>query len=261
MLRVQVPVLEGRTELLDVRIADGRDLSDRTMWEWSRTTLEPRRRRMEEQGEGSTTLRRYAGHSREALSVWHWYWAFRGTDNCRAKTRSIDVGCGVTPFPDVLRSAFTHAEGMDAWPEGTSGSEEAAGLWPGVVYHTGRIEEGTTFGRRYDFVSCLSVLEHLEDGEVPRAVLNLVDLLVPGGVAAITVDVRAQEGRRLFPPRVCRDWFGLPISPACPAPEEIERLWTDHPPHQLPPFAPYTELGLLLRRVEEARGERDCPSR
>ena len=97
----------------------------------------------------------------------------------------LDVGTGDTAIPHVLRhcgSLVTAIDNIsDYWPEGM------------VNRHYHVIDQDITaptlsqkleLSRKFEMISCISVLEHIEDHD--SAVRNMIDLLVPGGHLVLT---------------------------------------------------------------------------
>lgn len=86
----------------------------------------------------------------------------------------LDVGTGLTALPSLLRTCgyvVTAIDNMsDYWPLGTTNRH----------YHV--VDDDITKTRleqKFDFISCISTLEHIEDYDA--AVANMYELLEPGG--------------------------------------------------------------------------------
>jgi 2-polyprenyl-3-methyl-5-hydroxy-6-metoxy-1,4-benzoquinol methylase len=93
----------------------------------------------------------------------------------------LDVGTGTTAWPHLLRNCgyvVTAVDNVsDYWPEGMANRH-----WPVLDVDIVNPEGGLT--EKYDAITCISVLEHIEDHT--RAVQNMVALLKPGGLLILT---------------------------------------------------------------------------
>lgn len=93
----------------------------------------------------------------------------------------LDVGTGRDAWPQLLRHCgyvVTAIDNVrDYWPEGMVNRHWAV-LDVDIVNPAGRLPE------KYDAISCISVLEHIEDHA--RAVWNMVALLKTGGLLILT---------------------------------------------------------------------------
>jgi len=93
----------------------------------------------------------------------------------------LDVGTGTTAWPHLLRNCgyvVTAIDNVrDYWPEGMVNRHWAV-LDVDIVNPGGRLPE------KYDAITCISVLEHIEDHT--RAVWNMGALLKTGGLLILT---------------------------------------------------------------------------
>ncbi len=92
----------------------------------------------------------------------------------------LDVGTGTTAWPALLHDcgfAVTAIDNVrDYWPEGMTNRH-----W---LVEDVDITNPVGFDRRYDAVTCISVIEHIDDHA--SAMRNMVNLLRPGGLLVIT---------------------------------------------------------------------------
>jgi 2-polyprenyl-3-methyl-5-hydroxy-6-metoxy-1,4-benzoquinol methylase len=94
----------------------------------------------------------------------------------------LDVGTGLTAWPHLLRTCGYTVTAIDNvknyWPDGMVNRH-----WEVLdidIAHPNLPE----FGKQYDAITCISVLEHIEEHK--RAVLNMVRLLKSGGLLVLT---------------------------------------------------------------------------
>jgi len=91
----------------------------------------------------------------------------------------LDVGTGITALPHMLRNCGMLVTAIDNiqdyWPEGM------------VNRHFFVINDDirkTKLNQKFDFICCISVLEHIKDHKV--AIDSMANLLNPGGVLVLT---------------------------------------------------------------------------
>jgi SAM-dependent methyltransferase len=108
-----------------------------------------------------------------------------------AGQRMLDAGCGITPLAHVYAAAGAEAHAID----GDAGlikllSQDGRSLYgESVHYAVGDVTRLRFADNTFDVVTSISVLEHLPRGRDTAAVGELLRVLKPGGVLAITVDV------------------------------------------------------------------------
>jgi hypothetical protein len=150
-----------------------------------------------EQGRG---LRHYIPHD---MRLWEYASALDAFERWHAtadmaKTHElIDIGSGRSAFGSVFKTLYPNVRVT----ESDLISEK---IWAlknppsGVEYRmyslTLDAPEAGYMGPA-DFVTCLSVLEHIKEPEIPKAVNNLVSLIHPGGSLFLTCDY-GPEGRK-----------------------------------------------------------------
>ncbi len=123
----------------------------------------------------------------------------------------LDVGTGKTALPHLMRNCGYVVTAMDNvkdfWPRGM------------VNRHWHIVDDDITSPHQvdglFDFVTCISVLEHIE--AAAKAVENLAGKLLPGGHLVITVPYREEEG--------CPNVYALPRSNARPLPPYIAQAF------------------------------------
>lgn len=97
----------------------------------------------------------------------------------------LDVGCGA--FPAFLVSTrFSEKYGLDQLPRPPS-----SGLLQeyGIHYISHNIEQAPELpfpSGRFDIVTLLAVLEHIEPGRLPALLLSIHRILKPGGMCLLT---------------------------------------------------------------------------
>jgi ubiquinone/menaquinone biosynthesis C-methylase UbiE len=108
-----------------------------------------------------------------------------------AGQRMLDAGCGITPLAHVYASAGAEAHAIDGDASLINLlSEEGRSLYgESVHYAAGDVTRLEYPDHTFDVVASISVLEHLPRGRDTAAVREMLRVLKPGGVLAITVDV------------------------------------------------------------------------
>src|SRR4051794_35790894 len=86
----------------------------------------------------------------------------------------IDLGCGTSPFWNVVIEQVDSYHGVDLWPRSDNTS------FAGDIQRLDMVRDGS-----YDSAICIEVLEHLP--EPGRAIATMQRVLKPGGVAVISV--------------------------------------------------------------------------
>lgn len=130
---------------------------------------------------------------REMAEHQHGHWWFQGRRavvravlrralGARSSARILDVGCGPGGMLDLL-TEFGEVEGLESSPECLELARERFG--DRVVLHQGALPGGMPPGERYDLITALDVIEHLDDPV--GALVEMRDALRPGGVIACTV--------------------------------------------------------------------------
>jgi SAM-dependent methyltransferase len=92
----------------------------------------------------------------------------------------LDFGCGLG-----YATHFLGARGVDMNPEAIS---RARLLFPDTQYEAMSLDGLLAQGKRYGVVSCVNVLEHLEDGFRQKFFEALPSLLAPGGRLVVAYD-------------------------------------------------------------------------
>ncbi len=100
--------------------------------------------------------------------------------------RVLDIGTGKTALPHLMRNCgalVTAADNItDYWPQGM------------INRHYHILDDDITKTRlkeSYDLITCISVLEHIEDHQT--AVQNMIKLLKPGGHLVLTCPYHERE--------------------------------------------------------------------
>ena len=114
---------------------------------------------------------------------------YRFALQCLARTcpaTVLDVGTGTTAFPSVLATCGFAVTAID----------NVTDYWPGGMFnrHTHVIDDDivkTSLNEQFDFITCISVLEHIEDCNA--AVRNMFHLLTPGGHLVLTFPYNEHE--------------------------------------------------------------------
>jgi SAM-dependent methyltransferase len=119
---------------------------------------------------------RFTGHNERSIE---YGFALRALAEERPKT-VLDVGTGTTAWPHLLNNCgyvVTAIDNVrDYWPRGMSNRHWA-------VRDVDIVDPGQQLGK-FDAVTCISVLEHIEDHE--RAMRSMASLLAPDGILILT---------------------------------------------------------------------------
>jgi len=101
--------------------------------------------------------------------------------------RVLDYGCGIGSLAEYLLRAGAQVAGIEASSHSVDRANERLSLYEGwlgafVVGDPSRTDELGTF----DVVTCLEVIEHLDDARLADALAEIGRLLKPGGTAIFT---------------------------------------------------------------------------
>lgn len=105
----------------------------------------------------------------------------------------LDAGCGVTPFPHLLSMMGATVEAVDFDEELIEVLKAAKvnDLYGFPVHHQWMdLRQLAFLDATFDLVTCVSVLEHLDDGDERLVLDEIVRVLKPTGKALLTVDVK-----------------------------------------------------------------------
>ncbi len=129
--------------------------------------------------------------------------------------RLLDVGCGAGIAAEALAKCGHTVLGLDASAEAIAAAEaHASGLGLSLAYRAGAAEDLVAEQLRFDAVTALEVIEHVED---PAAFMQLLaSLVVPGGKVFVSTlnrtmrslavaKIGAEYVARLLP-RGTHDW-------------------------------------------------------
>jgi 2-polyprenyl-6-hydroxyphenyl methylase/3-demethylubiquinone-9 3-methyltransferase len=99
----------------------------------------------------------------------------------RRDVRVLDVGCGAGLLSESLAAAGCDVLGVDAGAEVIAAARaHAAGQGLRLSYQVGSVEDLADTGHKYDVVTALEIIEHVESPA--DFVRNLAYLLNPGGL-------------------------------------------------------------------------------
>lgn len=103
---------------------------------------------------------------------------------------ALDVGCGAGLLCEPLARLGAHVTGIDAAPESIAVARDHAGEL-NIEYLAGGIER--VAGRRFDLVTSLEVIEHVNDSA--GFVAGLAQALAPGGLLVLSTPNRTAKSR------------------------------------------------------------------
>ena len=130
---------------------------------------------------------------REAIDI-HWGGDVRNAQPLAGKS-VLDVGCGAGLLCEPLSRLGGEVTGVDAAPENVAAAAahaEGAGL--DIRYMAGEV--GALDVGRFDLVTSMEVLEHVEDK--PGFVAALAAKLAPGGLMVLSTPNRTAQSRVLL---------------------------------------------------------------
>jgi len=110
------------------------------------------------------------------------------------KGKTADIGCGAGRDTAWLASRGFDVIGFD----GSEGLlKEASRRYPALVFKTSLLPELAGVERQiFQNVLCETVIMHLPDAEIREAVIQLLSLLVPGGVLALSWRISDEKTQR-----------------------------------------------------------------
>ena len=91
----------------------------------------------------------------------------------------LDVGTGISPLPRMMSDGGPHVTAIDNIRDYWS-----SGFFNPHYYIVDDDITNTRIADTFDFITCISVLEHIEENE--KAVANMFKLLKPGGHLILT---------------------------------------------------------------------------
>jgi 2-polyprenyl-3-methyl-5-hydroxy-6-metoxy-1,4-benzoquinol methylase len=133
---------------------------------------------------------------------------------------ALDVGCGRGLVARLLASRCKRVDAIDLSSEMIRVARERSAGYPNIEFHLGDVCQWLRQGARYDCITSMAVLHHLDAQEV---VPRLVRALRPGGLLLL-LDVLTRRG-----------WMHLPLNAAGwiasrlkHRSSELHRAWRDH---------------------------------
>jgi len=132
-----------------------------------------------------------------------------------APVRLLDLGCGAGIAAEALARRGHDVLGLDASPEAIEAAQShAASLSVTLRYRAGEPEDLIADGQKFDVVTALEVIEHVEDQ--PAFMRLLATLTAPGGLVFVSTinrtwrslavaKIGAEYIARLLPPGT-HDW-------------------------------------------------------
>lgn len=110
--------------------------------------------------------------------------------NALAGLKALDIGCGAGLVAEPLSRMGAEVNGLDAGEEVIAVARaHAEGQQLDVHYHCGEaLEFAQANGARYDFITCLEVVEHVAD--IKSFLQSISSMLKPGGLLVFSTPNR-----------------------------------------------------------------------
>jgi len=111
------------------------------------------------------------------------------------KKNVLDVGCGISPLPRALSQKGVKVSGVDKGDEIIDYLNDKRTLLhdSNINYFTGNATDLNIPENSFDFVICVSVLEHLPSTDDTKAMKEMLRIVKPGGKLIITVDFTPEK--------------------------------------------------------------------
>jgi 2-polyprenyl-3-methyl-5-hydroxy-6-metoxy-1,4-benzoquinol methylase len=140
-----------------------------------------------------------------ATRIFEYPWAFH-TARLEPGYKVMDVGAGISGFQFVLARSGCEVVNVDPLPAGDqrwSSGLNGQQIWfttddharlnrllgTDVTLVADSVQNYSPDGRLFDRIFCLSVLEHVDGNEANAMLKRMAELLVPGGLCVLTVDL------------------------------------------------------------------------
>jgi SAM-dependent methyltransferase len=184
--------------------------------------------------------------------LWEYPWAILNSD-ISTETKILDIGSGVSLFPFYLARYSNHVDSMDAnaYHMKVIAPLLASMLQVKVNYFVGDATHLSAEDNTYDYVFCISVLEHLEQtmengilvnkhpAKLDRAAIReFLRVIKPGGKVILTLDYGNDN--------LCRDWIRCFFNF-----DYIRDLIEDFRDNLMQPFSDYDEIKLTADRESQ----------
>jgi SAM-dependent methyltransferase len=153
---------------------------------------------------------------------WEYPWAIQRA-RLRSASRILNAGCGDSIFPVFLSSLGHQVTALDL--DFTANLGELHELQ--THYVRGSLTELPYEGESFDAAFCISVIEHLDEGQIPVAMQELRRVLRPGGRLLLTTDFYEDADANLHYTGPGRDPF--PVDWGIFDEERLRRLILDAP--------------------------------
>lgn len=209
------------------------------------------------------------------VRLWEYPWAILNSD-VLPNSKILDVGSGHSLFPLYLAQRSDHVDSMD------TSEKQMKILCPGLAailelkvnYFIDDATNLSAEDNTYDYVFCLSVLEHLEEemeNGIPinrhtnkldrKAIREFLRVIKPGGRVILTLDYASEDiSQRSFHFDHVKDLIGEfranllepfdkfdEIRFTKEKQNEMRRLWTEFFPYE-PEYPPCGSLGIILTK-------------
>jgi 2-polyprenyl-3-methyl-5-hydroxy-6-metoxy-1,4-benzoquinol methylase len=100
----------------------------------------------------------------------------------------LDVGCFAGTFLGTIsKDIFSYQLGVDILPAQITYAESTYGTtWRKFINYNGKLELGISYKEKFDVITLIEVVEHLNVEEILNLFIELLDLLKPSGRIIIT---------------------------------------------------------------------------